>query len=220
MRRQFGPTWLCFRPSACAPGRLELTLTRGTSAASISAVTDARAGPRHYGQRVKKGGASITPAPGTSTSTGVAAAARNAGKERALPDRRELFALAAVLAATVLTASAAIAGLTRKAAPRRSRRPPTVEPDHRAGARPAAAESSRETDAHRLGNRALRLGALRRRRVPRLDAPAADAARSPQSVPGAVIVKGKNGTSRLVVVSGTGTAAPHATTRTSPVPAG
>jgi cyanate permease len=44
--------------------------------------------------------------------------------------------------------------------------------------------------------------------------------RSPQSVPGAVIVKGKNGTTRLVVVSGTGAKAPHATTRTSPVPAG
>jgi cyanate permease len=45
-------------------------------------------------------------------------------------------------------------------------------------------------------------------------------ARSPQSVPGAVIVKGKNGSTRLVVVSGAGTKAPHATTRTSPVPAG
>lgn len=45
-------------------------------------------------------------------------------------------------------------------------------------------------------------------------------ARTPQSVPGAVIVKGKNGTSRLVVVAGTGSTATHATTRTSPVPAG
>jgi len=45
-------------------------------------------------------------------------------------------------------------------------------------------------------------------------------ARTPQSVPGAVIVKGKNGTSRLVVVQGAATATPHATTRTSPVPAG
>jgi cyanate permease len=45
-------------------------------------------------------------------------------------------------------------------------------------------------------------------------------ATSPQTVPGAVIVKGKNGASRLVVVAGTGTTAPHATTRTSPVPAG
>ena len=45
-------------------------------------------------------------------------------------------------------------------------------------------------------------------------------ARTPQSVPGAVIVKGKNGSSRIVVVAGTGAAATHATTRTSPVPAG
>ncbi len=45
-------------------------------------------------------------------------------------------------------------------------------------------------------------------------------ARSPQSVPGAVIVKGKNGTSRLVVVASTGSTKTHATTRTSPVPAG
>lgn len=45
-------------------------------------------------------------------------------------------------------------------------------------------------------------------------------ARTPQSVPGAVIVKGKNGTSRLVVVAGTGSTMTHATTRTSPVPAG
>ena len=45
-------------------------------------------------------------------------------------------------------------------------------------------------------------------------------ARSPQSIPNAVIVKGKNGTSRLVIVAGSGTTASHATTRTSPVPAG
>lgn len=45
-------------------------------------------------------------------------------------------------------------------------------------------------------------------------------ARTPQSVPGAVIVKGKNGTSRLVVVSGTGSTATHATTRPSPPPTG
>jgi len=50
---------------------------------------------------------------------------RNVGKERALPDRRELFMLAAVLAATVLTAFAAIAGLARKAAPLQPS-PPTV----------------------------------------------------------------------------------------------
>lgn len=35
----------------------------------------------------------------------------------AVPSRRELFVLAAVLAATVVTGGAAIAGLTRKAAP-------------------------------------------------------------------------------------------------------
>ena len=41
------------------------------------------------------------------------------------------------------------------------------------------------------------------------------------NVPGAVIVKGKNGSRKLVVISGGGgTAATHATTRTSPVPAG
>ena len=45
-------------------------------------------------------------------------------------------------------------------------------------------------------------------------------ARSPQSIPGAVIVKGKNGTTRLVVVPGAAASATHATTRTSPVPAG
>ncbi len=43
---------------------------------------------------------------------------------------------------------------------------------------------------------------------------------SQQSIPGAVIVKNKNGTSRLVVIAGTGTAATHATTRTSPPPVG
>ncbi len=42
---------------------------------------------------------------------------------------------------------------------------------------------------------------------------------APASVPGAVVVQGKNGQSHLVVVQGS-TAATHATTRTSPVPAG
>lgn len=42
-----------------------------------------------------------------------------------MPSRRELFALAAVLAATVVTGFAAIAGLTRKAAPAQPS-PPTV----------------------------------------------------------------------------------------------
>jgi cyanate permease len=45
-------------------------------------------------------------------------------------------------------------------------------------------------------------------------------ATTPQNTPGAVVVKSKNGTSRLVVVAGSGAAAPHATTKTSPVPAG
>jgi len=42
---------------------------------------------------------------------------------------------------------------------------------------------------------------------------------APQQVPGAVVVTGKNGTSHLVVVQSGATPA-HATTRTSPVPAG
>lgn len=46
-------------------------------------------------------------------------------KRMPMPSRRELFALAAVLVATVLTAALAIAGLTRKAAPLQPT-PPTV----------------------------------------------------------------------------------------------
>lgn len=53
----------------------------------------------------------------------------------ALPSRRELFALAAVLAATVLTAAAAVAGLTRSPAPAQPS-PPTV--DQIIGPAPAA----------------------------------------------------------------------------------
>lgn len=41
---------------------------------------------------------------------------------------------------------------------------------------------------------------------------------TPQQVPTAVVVKGKNGTSHVVVVPGA--SASHATTRTSPVAAG
>lgn len=41
----------------------------------------------------------------------------------------------------------------------------------------------------------------------------------PQTVPQAVLVAGKNGTSKLVVVKGS-TSTTHATTRTSPVAAG
>ncbi len=44
-------------------------------------------------------------------------------------------------------------------------------------------------------------------------------AASPQPIPAAVVVKGKNGTSNLVVVKG-GASTSHATTRTSPVGAG
>jgi hypothetical protein len=40
-----------------------------------------------------------------------------------------------------------------------------------------------------------------------------------QPIPAAVVVTGKNGQSHLVVVQG-GASASHATTRTSPVPAG
>lgn len=44
-------------------------------------------------------------------------------------------------------------------------------------------------------------------------------AAAPQAIPGAVVVTDKAGKSHLVVVQG-GAAASHATTRTSPVPAG
>ncbi len=43
---------------------------------------------------------------------------------------------------------------------------------------------------------------------------------APASGPAAVVVKGKNGKSQLVVLPGSSTAATHATTRTSPVPVG
>ena len=42
---------------------------------------------------------------------------------------------------------------------------------------------------------------------------------APADIPRAVVVTGKNGQTHLVVVQG-GTSAAHATTRTSPVPAG
>ncbi len=42
---------------------------------------------------------------------------------------------------------------------------------------------------------------------------------APANTPGAVVVTGKNGQSHLVVVQG-GASPAHATTRTSPVPAG
>ncbi len=62
---------------------------------------------------------------GVPTPSGTSAATRTAGTGKTMPSRRELFALAAVLAATVLAAVAAIAGLTRKAAPLQPS-PPTV----------------------------------------------------------------------------------------------
>ena len=99
--------------------------------------------------------------------------AQDASAGRA-PSRRELFALAAVLAATALTAGAAIAGLTtspRRAA-RVNSRPSTRSSRLPGGPVPPSAWS-RATDAHRLGDRALGLGALRRRRRAGLDAPAA-----------------------------------------------
>lgn len=46
------------------------------------------------------------------------------------------------------------------------------------------------------------------------------AAPASQGVPSAVVVKGQNGKSRLVVVPGSVAASTHATTRTSPVAAG
>ena len=57
-----------------------------------------------------------------SASTGAANSDRSSAKT---PSRRELFAVAAVLAATVVTGAAAIAGLTRKASPVQPS-PPTV----------------------------------------------------------------------------------------------
>ncbi len=41
---------------------------------------------------------------------------------------------------------------------------------------------------------------------------------APQATPTVLVVKGKNGTQRLVVVKATGTAPTHATTQTSPPP--
>ena len=44
-------------------------------------------------------------------------------------------------------------------------------------------------------------------------------ATTPQPIPGAVVVTGKNGKSHIVVMQGRASTS-HATTRTSPVPAG
>jgi hypothetical protein len=43
---------------------------------------------------------------------------------------------------------------------------------------------------------------------------------SPAPSPTAVVIKGPGGKSQVVLVQGTGSTAAHATTRTSPVPAG
>ncbi len=43
---------------------------------------------------------------------------------------------------------------------------------------------------------------------------------APQQGPSAVVVKGKNGTRQLVLLPAASTGTAHATTRTSPVPAG
>jgi hypothetical protein len=72
------------------------------------------------------------------TSSGAAAsngATKGETGRGSLPDRRELFALAAVLAATVVTMAAAIAGLTRTAAPVQS---PTPTVSQVVGPAPAA----------------------------------------------------------------------------------
>lgn len=53
-------------------------------------------------------------------------AAQNGHQAAPLPTRRELLALAAVLAATVLTAGAAVAGLRRTPAPAQQS-PPVVD---------------------------------------------------------------------------------------------
>lgn len=45
-------------------------------------------------------------------------------------------------------------------------------------------------------------------------------ASSPQATPTVLVVKGKSGTKRFVLVTGTAAGAPHATTHTSPVPPG
>ena len=57
-----------------------------------------------------------------------------------MPSRRELFALAAVLTATALTGAAAIAGLTRKAAPVRPATPTVSQVVGQAPAAPPRVE--------------------------------------------------------------------------------
>ena len=66
------------------------------------------------------GGLITEPQPSTQASVGRDRVDRTGA---GIPGRRELFMLAAVLAATVVTGAAAIAGLTRKAAPVRPSMP-------------------------------------------------------------------------------------------------
>ena len=132
------------------------------------------------------------------------------------PSRRQLFALAAVLAATALTGAAAIAGLhaARARGARRRRRSARPSPPPR---RPRRARSSRETEMRNVWATVFATWALFAVLArARLDAAAAARRRRP-AIPTAVVVKGKNGQSHLVVVQG-GASASHATTRTSPVP--
>lgn len=69
-----------------------------------------------------------------------ASAGSPAGPVSARPSRRELFALAAVLAATVLTAGLAIAGLTRTAEPAQPATPTVAQIIGQAPAQPPRVE--------------------------------------------------------------------------------
>ena len=77
--------------------------------------TDAAPAGPTYGRTIGKDGNPISATAGISGNRDAAAAAQPAGK--ASPSKRELLALAAVLAATTLTAAGAIAGLSRTAPP-------------------------------------------------------------------------------------------------------
>ena len=97
-----------------------------------------------------------------------------ASRPERLPSRRELLALSAALAATTLTAGAAIAGLAH--------RPTASVPIVPTVSQPAAPASparrnlgSRADDAERLGDRPVGLAVVRRDRRARLDAAAARA---------------------------------------------
>ena len=76
-----------------------------------------------YGRSAPEGGSPIARTPRTAEASEVTAAEPSGARGEPTPTRRELSALAAVLAATILTAAAAIAGLARTAAP--------LQPSHR-----------------------------------------------------------------------------------------